>query len=311
MRIILIAGGWSNERQVSINGALEIQKALDSLGHEVLLFDLDPDLDRLISSARQFDAAFINLHGCPGEDGTIQALLDDIGLPYQGSGPLGSFLAMNKYLSKQFFRNHGLPTPNWSLLTNLNEAGSKNIKYPLVAKPNTGGSSLDIAILNDSSDMESYLKQNNSRVSEILLEDYIAGAELTCAVLGDEALPPILIKPLKGIFFDYASKYDPDGATEICPAPVSEKITAKLQELSLRAHQVLGLRHYSRTDFILDEHERLYILETNTLPGMTKTSLVPKSARAAGLDFPAFVDKLIYLTMNSTQTGKGKYHEKQ
>ena len=299
MRVLLVAGGWSRERDVSLSGAFQIETALKSLGHDVSFFDLDPDLERLINAARGCDAAFINLHGRPGEDGTIQALLDDIGLPYQGSGPMGSFLALNKHLSKQILRNHGLPTPNWFLSTGLHKNMPQGLSFPLFAKPNTGGSSLDMAILDNSYELEKYIKQQAFNNEEIILEEYVQGAELTCAVLEHAALPPILIKPLKGNFFDYASKYDPDGASELCPAPVSDEIVLQLQDLSLEVHRILGLRHYSRTDFILDRNGGIYILEANTLPGMTATSLVPKAALAAGIDFPALVDKLLALAVDS------------
>lgn len=307
MRVLLIAGGWSKEREVSLSGAIQIENALISLGHDVCFFDLEPDLGRLIKEARRCNAAFINLHGRPGEDGTIQALLDDIGLPYQGSGPVGSFLAMNKYLSKQIFRNHGLSTPNWSLLTGLNQKIPDELNFPLVAKPNTGGSSLDMAIFKNFAELKKHMGQLNTINDEIILEEYIEGVELTCAVLENSALPPILIKPLKGSFFDYVSKYDPDGASEICPAPISESITRQVQSLSLEAHRILGLKHYSRTDFILDKNDDIYILEANTLPGMTKTSLVPKAALAAGLDFSTLVEKLLALAMESAKNRPRKY----
>ena len=299
MRVLLIAGGWSNEREVSLSGASQIEKALISLGHDVIFFDLTPDLNRLIKAAHKCDAAFINLHGRPGEDGTIQALLDDIGLPYQGSGPLGSFLALNKHLSKQILRNHGLPTPDWFLLTDMHNNIPKALRFPLLAKPNTGGSSLDMAILNNFHELEIHIKQLNFKNNETILEEYIDGMELTCAVLEDKALPPILIKPLKSGFFDYASKYDPDGASELCPAPVSAGVNSKISELSLEVHKVLGLKHYSRTDFMLDKEDNIYILEANTLPGMTRTSLVPRAARAAGLDFAALIDKLLAMAIDS------------
>lgn len=303
MRVLLIAGGWSDERDVSLNGAAQIQEALIGLGHEVCFFDLNSDLNRLIIEARKCNVAFINLHGRPGEDGTIQALLDDIDLPYQGSGPVGSFLALNKYLSKQILRNHGLATPDWCLLTGSNQKIPEEMNFPLVAKPNTGGSSLGMTILNDWESLDNYIKQNLLKNDEVILEEYIHGQELTCAVLGDSPLPPILIKPLKGTFFDYASKYDPDGASEICPAPISEAITQQVQSLSLEVHKILGLKHYSRTDFILDNHNNIFILEANTLPGMTKTSLVPKAAQAAGLDFKALVGRLLAMAIDS---GKNK-----
>ncbi len=298
MRVLLIAGGWSNEREVSLNGAVQIEKSLKDMGHEVIFFDLEPDLDALIKLARNSDAAMINLHGCPGEDGTLQALLDDLGVPYQGSGPLGSFLAINKSLTKQILRNHGLPTPDWVLLPGYGHRIPPGLKYPLVAKPNTGGSSLNMAIIENPDQLLLYLEQFSSKHQEIILEDYVQGLELTCAVLDQDALPPVLIKPLKGSFFDYDSKYDPDGATEICPAPVPQKTIRMVQEMALEVHKILGLKHYSRTDFMMDKEGSVYILEANTLPGMTLTSLVPRAAMAAGLDFTDLVGKLLSLALD-------------
>ncbi|MFW5731199.1 MAG: D-alanine--D-alanine ligase family protein [Desulfonatronovibrionaceae bacterium] len=298
MHILLIAGGWSEERQVSINGARQIRKALTDLGHQVDFFDLKPDFSTLVTAARKADAAFINLHGNPGEDGSIQALLDDIGLPYQGAGPLGSFQALNKNLSKQIFANHHLPTPGWTMLTGNSSTSPLNINYPLVAKPNLGGSSLGMSFLSSSQELKSLINSHNPCPGEIILEEYISGIELTCAVLGDEALPPILIKPGKSFFFDYASKYEPDGAQEICPAPVDRAIVSKVSQLALEAHQVLGLRHYSRTDFILDKNSNLFILETNTLPGMTQTSLLPKAALSAGFEFTALINRLLAMAVS-------------
>jgi D-alanine-D-alanine ligase len=294
MRVLLIAGGWSSEREVSLNGAREIQKALQHLGHETFFFDLNPQLDLLIQKAKQSDVAFINLHGSPGEDGTIQALLEDIGLPYQGSGPKGSFLALNKAISKQIFINHGLPTPDWSIYTAGTAFIPQNLTFPLVLKPNTGGSSLGIKIIRSPEELKN---MNLPEGQEFLLEQFIPGQELTCGVLDNQALPPILIRPQKGTFFDYQSKYDPHGAEEICPAPVSKTLTQKLMDMALKAHRVLGLKDYSRTDFIVDKEENVYILEVNTLPGMTKTSLLPKAARASGLSFEELINKLLSLAL--------------
>lgn len=295
MRVLLIAGGWSNERQVSLNGAAEIEKALYSLGHEVVFFDLQPDLNLLIKATKDCDSAFINLHGNPGEDGLVQALLEDIKLPYQGSGPVGSFLALNKNLSKQLYRNHNLGTPDWYMLSPETKALPDKLSFPCIAKPNSGGSSLGLEILNNQDELEYFLDNTKIPRHEILLEDFIEGTELTCAVLEDKVLPPILIKPKKSTYFDYASKYDHDGAQEICPAPVSQKLFQELGRLSLEAHKALKLKHYSRTDFILSKDNALYILETNTLPGMTRTSLVPKAALTAGLDFNKLIQTLLDL----------------
>lgn len=300
MNVLLIAGGWSEEREVSLNGALQIKHALEMLGHNVSFFDLVPDLNRLCEAARKCDFAFINLHGCPGEDGSVQALLDDLQVPYLGSGPAGSLTAINKSLSKQIFQNHGLLTPAWSMLTPDNRSLPPDFSFPLIAKPNSGGSSLGLAIINNLEEYKQYIDSLPARAGELLIEEFIPGIELTCAVLDNQALPPILIKPCKSSFFDYSSKYDPDGAQEICPAPVPDELTEKLQAYSLKAHQVLGLRHYSRTDFIYHETKGLFLLETNTLPGMTRTSLVPKAALAAGMDFKDLIQKLVNLALSSS-----------
>ena len=297
MRVLLIAGGWSKERQVSLNGAAQIKEALKSLGHEVLFLDLSPDYQELVNKAREADAAIINLHGAPGEDGSIQGVLEDVGLPYQGSGVRGSFLALNKALSKQFYANHGLRTPKGGLYF---PQGRLHHVPPVICKPNQGGSSLDMQIFYNQEEMYSFLNQVDSE-HEILVEELINGHEVSCAVLDNEPLPPILIQPVKGDFFDYNSKYDPDGAVEICPAPISQEAIRSIQEMSLQAHRILGLRHYSRSDFMLDRQDNIYILETNTLPGMTRTSLVPKAAQQAGIGFTELIARLLSLALNSNQ----------
>ena len=298
MRVLLIAGGWSKERQVSLNGAIQIKEALASLGHDVLFLDLSPDYQELVNKAREADAAIINLHGAPGEDGSIQGLLEDVGLPYQGSAVRGSFLALNKALTKQFYINHGLATPRGGLY--YPQGHLHHMPPPVVCKPNLGGSSLDLQIFYNQEEMLSFLQKKGTK-EEILVEEFIPGREVSCAVLDNDALHPILIQPVKNDFFDYHSKYDPDGAVEICPAPISQEASRSIQEMSLQAHRILGLRHYSRSDFILDQQDNIYILETNTLPGMTRTSLVPKAAKQAGIGFTDLIARLLSLALNSNQ----------
>ncbi len=297
MRVLLIAGGWSKEREVSLSGALEIQKALEHLGHEIIFLDLSPDYAHLVKLAGKAEVVFINLHGCPGEDGSIQALLDDVGIPYQGSGPRGSFLALNKAVSKQIFNNHSLPTPEGSLVFAGANAGEIP-EPPVICKPNLGGSSLDMHIFMAEEKLNKHLLLLPGN-QEFIVEKFIKGREISCAVLDDTALAPILIKPRKGNFFDYRSKYDPDGAEELCPAPIGPKLIQKVRNLALKAHRILGLRHYSRTDFMLDDTDNLFILEINTLPGMTRTSLVPMAAREAGLEFADLIAKLLALALNT------------
>ena len=298
MKILLIAGGWSTEREVSLNGARAMQDALAARGHEITFFDLLTGFDALLQTAAGHDFALINLHGAPGEDGLVQAMLDRVGCPYQGAGPAGSFLALNKSAAKQIFRHAGLPTADWEFLPCPPDAAwQPKLAYPLFAKSNTGGSSLRMGRAADRAALNTVLQAIFDAGDEAILEPVLAGREVTCGILGETALPPILIEPVAGDFFDYESKYAKDGAREICPAPISAALTARVQELSLAAHKALGLRGYSRADFILGPDDSLNILEVNTLPGMTATSLVPREARTVGMDFGQLLERLIELGM--------------
>ena len=292
MRILLIAGGWSSERDVSLKGAIGVEQALKELGHEVIRLDPLTELDQLFTRGQEADFAFINLHGSPGEDGLIQAMLENIRLPYQGADSRSSLIALNKHATKIVYRNNGLQTPDWIFKPFGYQV--QNLPLPFVVKPNTGGSSLGIHMVRDMATWEQVQKDLHE---DVLLEQYIQGRELTCPVLDNQALPPILIQPRQGDFFDYACKYANGGADEICPAPVEKTQRQQLQHMALTAHKALGLRDYSRTDFIADEHGRLFLLETNTLPGMTPASLLPKSALAAGLSFRELIARLIELGM--------------
>ncbi|MCL1985946.1 MAG: D-alanine--D-alanine ligase [Betaproteobacteria bacterium] len=296
MRILLIAGGWSNEREVSLNGAVGIAGALAERGHSVTRFDPAVEFDALLEKAAGHDAAFINLHGAPGEDGLIQGLLERIGCPYQGAGPAASFLALHKAAAKQLFRRAGLLTPDWEFLPAPPPAGWRpTLPYPLFAKANTGGSSLGLVRVEDEQNLRGVLREKFAAGEEVLLETSVSGQEVTCGVLGEEALPPILIQPLEGSYFDYQSKYRKGGAKELCPAPLPDEITRRLMELALKAHRLLGIEGYSRADFILSADGHPYILEINTLPGMTATSLIPQEAAAVGLSFGELLERLLNL----------------
>lgn len=302
MRILLIAGGWSNERDVSLSGSRSIRAALEHLGHEVLFWDPGTQFHELPAVARQADFAFINLHGCPGEDGLIQAMLERLRCPYQGSGPSGSLLALNKAAAKELFVHHKIPTPDWEFIPFLPpDAWSCHLDFPLFIKPNNGGSSLDISQIGSQEDLFMTLTSLLASGCEVLVEESIPGREITCAVLGSEPLPPILIQPAETSgFFDYYSKYTPQAAQEICPAPISQELTATIQDLALKAHQCLGLADYSRADFIVHD-DTPYLLEVNTLPGMTATSLFPQAAQAVGLSFQQLIARLIELGRDSSQ----------
>ncbi len=295
MHILLIGGGWSNEREVSLSGAGIIHQILNDLGHQVDFFDPAEEFRSLPDKAAGYDFAFINLHGSPGEDGMIQAVLEQVGTPYQGSGPAASMLALNKAATKSLFHGAGIQTPAWEFLPAPPAASWKTgLKLPAVLKPNTGGSSLNVQLITTRDELEQGLRTAFSRGDEMLLEERINGPEVTCGVLGSEALPPILIEPAdSSTFFDYYSKYTPQAAIETCPAPISEELTRRVQELALRVHTLLGLYGYSRTDFILEDNTQPVVLEVNTLPGMTPTSLFPQEAAARGHSFHDVIQILI------------------
>lgn len=296
MKILLIAGGWSTEREVSLRGAESVANGLKAKGHEITLFDLQKNFDELLPQASIHDFAFINLHGAPGEDGLVQAMLDSIHCPYQGSGPAASFLALNKAAAKQVFRFNNLPTADWIFLPRRPAPDwQPKLDWPFFVKSNTGGSSLRLGKVGKQRELQDALNEIFTAGEEALIEPAIKGRDLTCGILGHQALPPVLIEPLEGEFFDYKSKYAAGGARELCPPPLPAELILKAQELALQAHSLLGLQGYSRVDFLVDDQERLFILEANTLPGMTATSLLPQEAKAAGLDFPELLETLIQL----------------
>ena len=249
MKVLLLAGGWSPEREVSLKGGEQIAAALKERGHSVTLCDPAKDFERLMDMAREHDAAFINLHGAPGEDGLVQAILDRVNCPYQGAGPAGSFLALHKAAARQIFRDAGLNIPDGVFLPRHPGPNWKpDLQYPMFVKSNTGGSSLHLSRVTNEEELYTALNSLFSMGEEAIVETAVVGREVTCGVLGEEALAPILVVS-KGNYFDYHNKYAPDGAQEICPAPIAPEETAKVQDAALRAHHALGLKGYSRADF--------------------------------------------------------------
>ncbi|MFO7718668.1 MAG: D-alanine--D-alanine ligase family protein [Thermodesulfobacteriota bacterium] len=301
MRILLIVGGWSNEREISLTGGKAIAAALREIGHHIDWLDPAVEFAQLAKKAAQADFAFLNLHGAPGEDGLIQAFLDRLGCPYQGSGPAGSLLALDKAAAKSLYVHAGLATPPWELLIpNHDPEWQPSLRFPLFIKPNQGGSSLGVQRVYSQQELQAQLSDPKYHFPAFLLEEAVQGNEVTCAIVGETALPPILIQPAQDApFFDYHSKYTPEAAQEICPAPLSKAVTAAVQEAARRAHKTLGLQGYSRTDFILADGTP-YALETNTLPGMTPNSLLPLAAAARGQSFAELVQELIDLGLART-----------
>lgn len=302
IRLALIAGGTSDEREVSLRGAAGVEKALDPNKYAIVRYDPATDLARIANEAASIDVAFLLLHGVNGEDGTIQGFLDLLGIPYQGAGVLGSALAMDKNLAKIMYRLAGLPVAPWVMVEPRDLADTSRIVsevgLPCVVKPVRQGSSIGMSIVREVDKLNAALQLALKHDSEVMVEQYIKGRELTAGVLGNadlQALPLVEIIPdAKYEFFDYEAKYQPGASREICPAEVSEAVRQKAQDYAVRAHRALQLRCYSRTDMILADDE-LYLLETNTIPGMTPTSLLPQAAAAAGFPFGALLDRLIEL----------------
>lgn len=338
MKIVVLCGGLSMERNVSLTSGALICKALRELGHQAVLVDMfygledvdapvealfedlppvemvsvagEPDLEAVKASRKWksrskigkgvfeicalADCVFLGLHGACGEDGRIQATLDLLGVPYTGSGYLGSALAIDKDLTKQLAAAAGVRTPKWRIVyydqgDSLMQA--EEIGLPCVVKPVDSGSSIGVVIAHTQDELSDALELNRP-LGRAIVEEYVKGREIQVAVLGEESLPLIEIIPQEA-FYDYKSKYVPGAAVEICPAPVEPAIEAELRRTALKVHQLLKLRTYSRTDFILRENGDVYFLEINTLPGMTPTSLVPQEAAAVGIGFNALCQRIV------------------
>ncbi len=305
IRLALIAGGKSGEREVSLAGARGVLAALDRTKYEVHQYDPATDLARLATDADKLDVAFILLHGPLGEDGSMQGTLDLLGIPYQGAGILGSALAMDKNLAKKMYREAGLKVASWQMAS-LEDVGNPGplaakLNFPVVIKPVRQGSSLGMSIAHNEQELASGLDLAFKHDDEVMVEEFIKGREITCGVIGNaelQALPLVEIIPGEEYpFFDYQAKYQPGASKEVCPAELDEDITRKAQEMGVQAHQALKLKGYSRTDMMVAENGDIYVIETNTIPGMTPTSLLPQAAKAFGLDFSQLLDRLIELAL--------------
>jgi D-alanine-D-alanine ligase len=322
-RIGVLRGGPSNEYDVSLNSGAAVLKALyKQLEHLYQARDILIDkkgawhLDGVAfppeDISTKIDVAFNALHGAYGEDGKIQAFLEAHGVPFTGSGSLASAVGMNKILSKKRFADHGIKSPYWTEVSSERvrgdtEAVAKELfttfVLPAVIKPASSGSSVGVSIVRTYPELYAALNLAAQHGDSILIEEFIPGIEATCGVVegfrGHElyALPPIEIRPHAG-FFDYQAKYE-GKSQEIVPATFSETIKKSLEELAAKVHRALGLKHYSRSDFIIHPRRGIYVLEVNTLPGLTNESLVPKALRAVGSDLHELVDHLIQLSLKN------------
>jgi D-alanine-D-alanine ligase len=326
MRITVLTGGTSSERDVAIASAVQILAALRSKDHDVAVVDTargfipQADESRLLSGSvgvappsidelhalerglllsglgnlaviRDAEVLFLALHGGRGEDGTIQTLLEVVGVPYTGSGPLGSAMAMDKDVSKRLFRDAGVPTADWTMAPVRWDEAEASFGWPVVVKPSKEGSTVGLTVVKAPSGFEEAVELAGRYDDEIMIERFVPGRELTVGILEGQALAVGEIIPRHEIF-DYECKYTPGMSEEIFPADLPGPVAKECQRLALLAHQALKLGGYSRVDFRLTPGGEAFCLEVNTLPGMTATSLLPQSARAVGIDFPDLCERI-------------------
>jgi D-alanine-D-alanine ligase len=325
MKIAVLFGGTSEERDVSIASAAQIIPVLRALGHQVFAVDTatgrlesaqekqllsaavaaEPpsggEIERVRGNAialspaafdfREADVVFLALHGGAGEDGRIQAVLDLAGMAYTGSNHIASAAAMDKELSKRLFRSAGVPTADWLMAPATSDAVTAALGWPVIVKPNKQGSTVGLTLVREPARLQQAIEIARRFDDEVMLERFIPGREFTVGILDAAALPVGEIIP-PGELFDYESKYQTGGAREVFPADIPAAESALIQDYARRAHAVLKLGAYSRTDFRRDADGRFWCLEANALPGMTATSLLPQAAKAAGIDFPELLDRI-------------------
>ena len=292
-KVAVLLGGPGPEREVSLRSGAAVARALRTLGAVVQEIDVK---DLKLSLPEPIDLAYNMIHGTFGEDGQIQEILERQGIPYTGEGVAGSQLAFDKILSKRAFDEHVVPTGRWHVIA----AGQRpSFEVPFVVKSPRQGSSVGVHIIKDSADLDPALEDCFRFGEAVIVEEFFSGRELTVGILGDVALPVIEIVPREG-FYDYQHKYTQGASEYFVPAPIGEEATQAVQYAALAAKRALGLEIYSRVDVILASDGRLNVLEINTIPGMTETSLLPKAAAAAGLDFPTLCERIASLSMQRT-----------
>jgi len=297
----VLAGGISSEREISLKTGRNVLDSLQRSGYSVTF--IDPLDEGFIEKIKKVDIAFLALHGIYGEDGTVQGLLELLKLPYTGSGVLSSALALDKILSKKLMIKEGVPTPDCleiiakdpsKKIMNLDREIMERMGYPVVVKPNTEGSSIGISLVNNILELKKGISEASTYDYRVMIEKYIKGREFTVGVIGKNprALPIIEIKPNCG-FFDYDSKYVKNLTEYIVPAEIEENLSRKILDLSLDCHLGFGCCGISRVDFILDDNNTPYVLEINTMPGMTSTSLVPMASKSVGIGFDHLVEIIL------------------
>jgi len=298
-KIGVLLGGLSSEREVSLASGAAVLKALTGKGYDAIAVDVGRDAaDRIRTSG--IEIAFNALHGKFGEDGAIQGMLEIMGIPCTGSGILASAMGMNKIISKTVFKAYGLQVGTFLAVSRgdreMLKTAEKEIGYPLVVKPSSEGSSVGVSLVNAQSEFDAAVKLAFSYDPEILVERYIRGMEVQVGVLGERALGAIEIVP-KDVFYSYKAKYEQGGSEHFFPARIPKDVYTRTLDAGLLAHRALGCRGYSRVDFIIDNDGVPLILEVNTLPGMTATSLLPEIAQGSGISFPDLVEEILRLAI--------------
>jgi D-alanine-D-alanine ligase len=301
LRIGVIAGGISSEREISLLTGKNIYQSLIKSGYDVIFIDTKKDI---LGDLRKINLAFLALHGRYGEDGTIQGLLEYMKIPYTGSGVPGSAISINKILSKEILKCKNILTPDYIAIDfnenknflEIKESINKKLSFPVIVKPNSEGSTIGINIVYEHDKLEYAIRDALKYDNKILIERYIKGRELTVSIIGNEpvALPIIEIKPKSG-FYDYKAKYTKNMTKYIVPAKLDGTISRQISNAAVKCHKILQCKSISRVDFILNKNNDAYVIELNTMPGMTATSLVPKAAKAVGIDFDHLIEIMLDL----------------
>lgn len=307
MKVGVIMGGISSEIEVSLNTGREMMNHLDRNKYEVIPVVFNKP-EELVEKVKGLDVALLALHGAYGEDGTIQGTLETLGIPYTGSGVLASSLCMNKDLSKKILRYEGVNTPDWLCWDSLEDYSPEDVEqlgYPVMVKPNSGGSSIGMEKVNDEQGLHSAVMKAFASDSDqsILIERYTVGQEITCSILDGEPLPVVGITSASSEWFDYSAKYEEGGADEVV-LTLPPELDRSVRKAAMTCYKALKCSVYARVDILLLDGEP-YVLEVNTLPGMTATSLLPKSAAAAGLSFSTLLDRIISCSLMERSKNKG------
>jgi D-alanine-D-alanine ligase len=305
-RVAVLKGGRSLERQVSLRSGARVEDALKRLDHEVVAIDVALDLIRRLREAEPA-VAFIAMHGRDGEDGTVQELLEILGIPYTGSGVLACARATDKVLAKHLMVEAGIPTPEFFAFneTAFRELGAaealpaieERLDFPIVVKPSSQGSALGVKFARSAADVPAALVAAFSYDSRVLLERYVDGRDLAVSILDDEPLPVVEAVPRDEEFYDFEARYEIGRTDFVCPADLPEGLTEVARDLAMRTYRLLGCSGFARVDLMLDAADSLTVLEANPIPGLTETSLLPQAAEAAGISFDELVGRILELAL--------------